>query len=225
MSAEDSDRDRPPELRPGGRKTRQEVLRDFRREQILDAALQVIGGMGFAEASIERIAEAAGVARSTVYVYFQGKEEILNECLAIHRIGLGERVRAAVDAADGLEDRLAAYVRATLEYVDRIREFFVAVMAIRGIGSLMAAPGPDGGPAAELDTIRNEVQGIMAGLLKEGQLIGEIPEDRLAEAADVFGTLLYGALMRRSQFEDPPAAQEDAERLARVLLYGLSGPR
>ena len=95
-------------------KTREQVLRDFRTDQILEAARRVIGEVGFAEASIDRIAEAAGVARSTLYVYFDGKEDLLNQCIAQLRLGLGERVRQAVEEASGTEERLAAFLGSPL---------------------------------------------------------------------------------------------------------------
>ncbi len=74
-------------------KTREDALRDFRTDQILAAARRVIGEIGYADSSIDRIAEATGVARSTVYVYFDGKEDLLNQCLAQNRAELSERVR------------------------------------------------------------------------------------------------------------------------------------
>ena len=127
-------------------KTREQVLRDFRTDQILEAARRVIGEEGFAEASIDRIAEAAGVARSTLYVYFDGKEDLLNQCIAQLRLGLGERVRQAVEEASGTEERLAAFLASHFEYVGEVRDFFRAVMAVRGVDPFFSPPG--GGHAA-----------------------------------------------------------------------------
>src|SRR5262245_31998954 len=201
-------------------KTREQVLRDFRTDQILEAARRVIGEIGFAEASIDRIAEAAGVARSTLYVYFDGKEDLLNQCIAQLRLGLGERVRRAVEEAQGTEDRLAAFLAAHFDYVGTVREFFRAVMAVRGVDPFFSAPGSGSPP--ELDTLRAESQAVVEGILKDAVAAGEIAVDDDAAARDYLAVLIYGALMRRANQPAPAPAEEEAQRLAHAFLFGLA---
>jgi TetR/AcrR family transcriptional regulator, transcriptional repressor for nem operon len=50
---------------------------DVRREQILDAAEQVLVERGLATATMAEVAEAAAVAKGTVYLYFESKAELL----------------------------------------------------------------------------------------------------------------------------------------------------
>ncbi|WP_025715831.1 TetR/AcrR family transcriptional regulator [Paenibacillus sp. 1-18] len=45
-------------------------------EAILDAAYTVFGAKGFYESKISEIAEDAGVAKGTVYLYFKSKEQL-----------------------------------------------------------------------------------------------------------------------------------------------------
>jgi len=201
-------------------KTREQVLRDFRTDQILEAARRVIGEVGFAEASIDRIAEAAGVARSTLYVYFEGKEDLLNQSIAQLRLGLGERVRRAVEEATGTEERLAAFLAAHFEYVGAVREFLRAVMAVRGIDPFFSAPGSGSPP--ELESLRAESQAVSEGILKDAVAAGEIRADQRAFAQDLLAVLIYGALMRRANLPEPPPADEDAQRLAQVFLWGVA---
>jgi AcrR family transcriptional regulator len=202
-------------------KTREQVLRDFRTDQILEAARRVIGEMGFADASIDRIAEAAGVARSTLYVYFDGKEDLLNQCIAQLRLGLGERVRQAVEEASGTEERLAAFLCAHFEYVSSVREFFRALMAVRGVDPFFSPPG--GGTPPELETIRAESGAVVEGILKDAAATGEIPAERLPAALELLAVLVYGALMRRAQQAEPGPAGPEAQRLASAFLWGVAG--
>ncbi|GAA0378879.1 TetR/AcrR family transcriptional regulator [Bacillus horti] len=44
--------------------------------QILDAAFQVFGTQGFYETKMSEIAEQAGIAKGTIYLYFSSKEEL-----------------------------------------------------------------------------------------------------------------------------------------------------
>jgi AcrR family transcriptional regulator len=201
-------------------RTREQVLRDFRTDQILEAARRVIGEVGFAEASIDRIAEAAGVARSTLYVYFDGKGDLLNQCIAQLRVGLGERVRSAVEEASGTEERLAAFLAAHFEYVGAVREFFRAVMAVRGVDPFFSAPGTGAPP--ELDTLRAESQAVVEGILKDAVAAGEIAAHHEGTARDLLAVLVYGALMRRATLPESPPAEEEAQRLARAFLWGVA---
>jgi TetR/AcrR family transcriptional regulator, transcriptional repressor for nem operon len=50
---------------------------DVRREQILDAAERVLVERGLATTTMADVAEAAAVAKGTVYLYFESKAELL----------------------------------------------------------------------------------------------------------------------------------------------------
>ena len=56
--------------------TRKQVLTDMRREEILTAAIKVFGKKGFAATCVGDVADAAKIAKGTVYLYFDSKEEI-----------------------------------------------------------------------------------------------------------------------------------------------------
>lgn len=76
-----------------------------RRAQILAAAEQVIGTMGYAGASIVEITRAARTAPGTFYVYFDGKEQVFREL--VEEMGNLTRATMAKAVADA-PDRLSA---------------------------------------------------------------------------------------------------------------------
>ena len=55
---------------------RGEAARAARREDILDAARQVFAERGFRGTTIADIAEAAGIALGTIYLYFKSKDDV-----------------------------------------------------------------------------------------------------------------------------------------------------
>jgi AcrR family transcriptional regulator len=52
-----------------------------RPQQILDAAIEVFGDHGLADARLEDIAKRAGVSKGTIYLYFPNKEALFKEMI------------------------------------------------------------------------------------------------------------------------------------------------
>ena len=62
------------------------------RRRVLDAAERVFGELGYHEASIVKVTEAAGVAQGTFYLYFDSKKAVFDELVR----DLNRRVRQAM---------------------------------------------------------------------------------------------------------------------------------
>lgn len=108
-------------------RTREEVLRDFRTEEILEAARRVIADTGVSEASVERIAQEAGVAKGTLYLYFKNRETLLaNACEQVFD-ELLRTTRSAVQRARGPRRKLEQVVRVGLETAAEHRAFLRAL--------------------------------------------------------------------------------------------------
>jgi len=90
------------------------------RQKLLLAAEQVFGELGYHDASIVKVTEAAGVGQGTFYLYFASKKEIFDELIR----DLNRRVRrtmkeASVQGQTRLESELlgfGAYFRFTAEH-------------------------------------------------------------------------------------------------------------
>ncbi|WP_257004350.1 TetR/AcrR family transcriptional regulator [Streptomyces sp. SA15] len=74
---------------------KQPAHRPSRRQHIITAAVRVFGRNGFAETSIQDIADEAQVVPTAVYYHFDGKEELLE--LAMRRVF--DQLNAVVEAA------------------------------------------------------------------------------------------------------------------------------
>jgi AcrR family transcriptional regulator len=90
------------------------------RQGLIEAAERVFAELGYHDASIVKITEAAGVAQGTFYLYFSSKKEIFDELVR----DLNRRVRRAMKEASArgrsrLEAELLgfrAYFRFTAEH-------------------------------------------------------------------------------------------------------------
>jgi AcrR family transcriptional regulator len=78
------------------------------RRRLLDAAERVFGELGYHDASVVKVAEIAGVAAGTFYLYFDSKKAIFDELVR----DLNRRVRHAMkDASSSADTRLEAETR------------------------------------------------------------------------------------------------------------------
>src|SRR3981081_4801174 len=67
---------------------------EHRPQQIIEAALEVFGECGLANARLQDIANRAGVSKGTIYLYFPNKEELFREMIrqtAVAAIEWGEK--------------------------------------------------------------------------------------------------------------------------------------
>ena len=92
------------------RKSRARPNSDGRREQIVNAALQVMIAEGVYHATTRKIAEAAGVNVATLHYHFHDKEEIILSVMGVlasnYRSTLEERFAAPQSLHDRIEDLL-----------------------------------------------------------------------------------------------------------------------
>jgi AcrR family transcriptional regulator len=85
------------------------------RGRLLEAAEQIFADVGYHDASIVKITEAAGVAQGTFYLYFESKKQIFDELVR----DLNQRVRHATKGSSRVEAEVlgfAAYFRFTTEH-------------------------------------------------------------------------------------------------------------
>ncbi|MGW3728240.1 TetR/AcrR family transcriptional regulator [Streptomyces sp. NPDC000851] len=70
--------------------------RAVREQQMLDAAVQTFGQRGYMAASMDDIAELAGVSKPLVYLYLNSKDDLFTACIRREAKALTAAVRAGV---------------------------------------------------------------------------------------------------------------------------------
>jgi AcrR family transcriptional regulator len=162
------------------------------REAIVGAALAQVSAGGYASASVQAVAERAGVAVGTVYRHFPSKSELFAEVFR----RASERELAVVVEVSAADGRPAAErVTAAVEAFCR-RALAGPVIAY----SLIAEPVD---PAVESERLRLRVgyRDAFARVLDDGVAVGELwPHDTRTVAAALVGALgeaLVGPLSAR----------------------------
>ncbi|MFF5182989.1 TetR/AcrR family transcriptional regulator [Streptomyces sp. NPDC000345] len=70
--------------------------RAVREQQMLDAAVEIFGQRGYMAASMDEIAELAGVSKPLVYLYLNSKEDLFTACIRREARALVDAVRSGV---------------------------------------------------------------------------------------------------------------------------------
>lgn len=150
---------------------------DNKKEQIRKAALAVFSRRGFHETTVAEIAEEAGIAKGTIYLYYPSKEEILIGILRRYTDGMLDFVDGLIDSALSVPDILAAFVRKQTELM-RDEPDLIGILSRRSLQALRD------GDERMLEFNRYLIERI-AKLLERGRKIGEVrPFDvRIASCA------------------------------------------
>jgi TetR/AcrR family fatty acid metabolism transcriptional regulator len=96
-----------------------------KRERILRAAIDVFAQSGYFNAKVSDIAKAAGVADGTIYLYFDGKEDLLVTIFREHTSSYIQSLRRELVNIRRPEDRLRNTIRHHLETLGNDRALAV----------------------------------------------------------------------------------------------------
>jgi TetR/AcrR family transcriptional regulator, fatty acid metabolism regulator protein len=156
---------------------------DDKRRRILQAAVKVFARKGYFAARVSEIAEKAGVADGTIYLYFAGKEDILvslfDEVMSEHVT----RARAEMEAVADAPSRLRLLAEHHLRVLGADRDLAVVFQVeLRQSTKFM-----ERFTATWLRRYFDLVTSVIEQGQREGTLRADLPRKLVAKA--FFGTL------------------------------------
>ncbi len=186
-----------------------------KRERILRASVDVFARTGYFNAKVSEIARAAGVADGTIYLYFEGKEDLL---ITVFR----EQSRVFLA---GLREELARHERADAKIRAVVRYHLETIGADRPLAVVLQVELRQSLKFVSLishEELREYIEAIRA-VVEQGvreRIFREVPHRQMIANA-IFGML--DELMTTwilSEKEYAPA--EHAETVAAFILRGLA---
>jgi len=191
--------------------------RAVREQQMLDAAVRTFGRRGYMAASMDEIAELAGVSKPLVYLYLNSKDDLFTACIRREAAALVAAIRSSVDAA----------LPADRQLWDGLRAFFAHTAEHQDAWSVLHLQARTHGErfAREVAAMREEIVAFVTGLIviaaRSAHRDPDLPEREVAGLAEA----LVGAaesLAVWANTTETVTAHEAATTLMNFAWSGLS---
>ncbi len=107
-----------------GRKDQGRPQTSYTREKILTAALEIFSSKGFHGATVDEIAELAGLGKGTVYRHFHSKQGLFSELIRSKVTELEQEVGGAIDPEADVLEIIETYLSVYFAFFDRNRNLY-----------------------------------------------------------------------------------------------------
>ncbi len=185
-------------------------LPEHQQEAIVQAALDEFAAHGFHDASLNRVIDAAGISKGSMYYYFDDKEDLYAHVAQVGLAGLLEQVGPLPDLGVGDAD---TFWWALGDYYLRLMRALVASPKLAAMlrGWAAAAKSPASQKAQE--ELEQSSLPWIAQVLATGQRVGAVRDD-------VPPTLLIAVAMGMGEAMDVWLLSQDTDDEAMPALIG-----
>ena len=184
-----------------------------RRAQIVQAAIDTIAEVGYAQASLARIAARLGISRGLISYHFAGKDELIEqvvaEVLEQGKAYMRPRILAHASTGSGF---LRAYIESNLAFMREHRNHMVAIVEIAR-GGLTA----DGRQRFYGDADIDEAVKVLEQHLARFQSQGELRPDFDPRAMAVVIRAAIDAMPRRLAHDPDIDVDHYADEIATLF--------
>ena len=199
---------------PSPKVPRRERERQRHRQEILDAARQIVADRGLGGVTVEQVAKQAEFAVGSIYRHFSSKEELIQALVGEFVEGMIEELMAALTEPAPFLERLEGFLRLTLERQAECKPLFEAVLALPG-----NIPGPDSELAQRMHAVHDQFMERLEDLVAAGQDEGVLRPGNRKLYAIALSSLIHG-YARASFFDAAPLGEDPAAELIGFFLDG-----
>ncbi len=184
------------------------------RERLFQAALAEFRRVGFGEAQIPAIAEAAGVVRGTFYFHFPSKEDVLLELVSRREAELASGLVALRGQGASLESILGGLLEAMEPEDEGSPELVRETVAMQLRTPLDPHERPQG------HVVFEALLSLFEELVARGEIRSDIPVERVVT---LVLTSVFGMAIARGASPGDDRHASSSQQLA-LLLPGLRPP-
>jgi AcrR family transcriptional regulator len=200
-------------------RSKEDLVEEFRVQSIQQAAMRVIGRKGTSAATMSDVAEEAGVAKGTIYLYFANREELFRKTADYALSQLDVRLQTALASVERFDRRLHLLLHTVMAFFDEHQELFRIFLEL-GHGD-----GYEGASCGNDDPRYQEHVAELARFITRGIDEGSV-QALDAERVSLFMIEGINAVIKRRVTEQsPPPLDRDVDFITAVILNGISKKR
>ena len=188
--------------------------KSLKRNALVQAVLHVFSEEGVEGLTMDNVAQAAGVAKGTLYAYFESKQDLLKTAIEAGIAPLVEELGHLLESDLRPDEKLKSLTLRHLSYCEEHRNFFRILVHDR---------------QAEQERIRRHRSGLYTDFLeKTARVIAngmDLGLFRRANPLLVAGMLIesnIAVIHQRLQSENPATVEEDAKMITDTFLFGIA---
>jgi TetR/AcrR family fatty acid metabolism transcriptional regulator len=194
-------------------RTKEDVVEEFRKQSICDAAMRVVARKGIRGVTVQDIADEAGVAKGTVYIYFDSREEIMTKAMEGATEKLLEKLSTACRSCSTFRDVLEQRVRTQLLHFEENRDFFRMYLAMsEPFGEKRLRKHP------QYQTYLAQLEQLLSDAIKRG----EIRDTRVDRLAVSISSVVRDIVLHRIIEREPPPVEDDVAFAVDFIMRGIS---
>jgi AcrR family transcriptional regulator len=190
------------------------VIKEEVRTHIVGIARRIFTRYGFRKTTMEEIASASQMGKSSIYYYFKSKEDIFRAVVEFEAIMLKERLNRIISKDNSPTERLKAYILFRLHHVRTLENFYAALNeeTLSHMGFILEIRC----------NFEEEEQELLSKILEDGmeQNVFQLSSSKIGAIA--ISTMMKGLevplLLDEAHKTDREELMDD---LIRVLLYGI----
>jgi AcrR family transcriptional regulator len=193
----------------------QMITKEETRDAIIQIARNIFGKYGFQKTSMNQIANANRKGKSSLYYYFNSKEDVFKAVLEQETSMLRGEILAAISEYDDPKDKLKAYIHIRMNGFKKLLNLYDAIKNEYLSHLQFIDNARKNHDESEVNTIKS--------ILDDGVVRGFFSVPNTTDAARAIVTAMKGLEYPFFVSQDSPEiVNTQIEALLNILFYGIS---
>jgi len=189
-----------------------------RRQELLDAALELFGSTGYHATTIDQIAAAADTGKGTVYWYWKSKEEIFAELVRLKFEAYTDALNRAVAMQVSAPEKLLLLLTEVSRLMEKYRQFCKLIFMV--LADRRDRFGED--IHQSVNRYYEQFHGIIRDIVQQGQSEGSLrPQADAAAVATLMIAVIDGIIMQEALSGEALSMEHLGVTLLGIFRQGL----
>ena len=191
-------------------------------ELILSSSRKLIEEIGFSALTMDKVAQKAGIAKGTVYLYFKDKDDLLEKVLSSGLEKMFERIKIRVVNESGSYNKLKSLINENIMHIYENRYFFKTIFLDEVNVVFLKKKSKE-----SYNLRRKRYTDFIADIIKSGVESGELRKDiNFSKTAYMLVALIktgaiYNFLKETSEFSTE-IIEKETEEIFNLFMRGIS---